>query len=66
MGVTIVCASGDDGAVSRDVRTYGSLSCSYSPTWPATSPYVLAVGATQGVESDDEEIACQSQLGIYI
>jgi tripeptidyl-peptidase-1 len=35
----------------------------YFPTFPATSPYVTAVGATQGPEAGDTEIACQSQEG---
>jgi tripeptidyl-peptidase-1 len=35
----------------------------YFPSFPATSPYVVAVGATMGPENDDPEIACQSQLG---
>jgi tripeptidyl-peptidase I len=46
MGVTIVVPSGDDGAISRLVRTNGTSKCSYSPTFPASSPYVVAVGAT--------------------
>ena len=44
VGVTIVAASGDDGAVSRMVRTGGL--CKYAPIFPASSPYVTAVGAT--------------------
>merc|ERR1712113_226168 len=28
-------------------------------TWPASSPYVTAVGATMGVEAGSEEVACQ-------
>jgi tripeptidyl-peptidase-1 len=35
----------------------------YYPSFPATSPYVTAVGATQGPESGNPEIACQSQEG---
>ena len=35
----------------------------YFPSFPASAPYVTAVGATQGPESDDPEIACQSQEG---
>lgn len=46
MGVTILVASGDDGANSRSVRTSGTLACGYSPDYPATSPFVTAVGAT--------------------
>ena len=45
MGVTIVAASGDDGAVTRKARTTTSL-CRYAPIFPAASPYVTAVGAT--------------------
>ena len=38
-GVTIVAASGDSGA-------NGKSTCGYDPVWPATSPWVTAVGAT--------------------
>ena len=31
--------------------------------FPASSPYVTAVGATQGPESGSDEIACQSNEG---
>ena len=45
MGVTIVAASGDDGAVTMKAR--GDYSkCKYMPIFPASSPYVTAVGAT--------------------
>ena len=39
MGVTIVAASGDDGAS-------GFGKCGYVPLFPASSPYVLSVGGT--------------------
>jgi tripeptidyl-peptidase-1 len=42
-GVTLVAASGDDGANSG----YGNGYCFYDPKFPASSPYVTAVGATQ-------------------
>ena len=45
-GITIVVASGDDGVVNANVGT-NLTSCGFNPSWPATSPYVLAVGATQ-------------------
>ena len=45
MGVTIVAASGDDGAISRNSRVSPN-SCRYAPIFPASSPYVTAVGAT--------------------
>jgi subtilase family serine protease len=38
----------------------------YFPSFPATSPYVTAVGATSGPESGKPEIASQSQLGDVI
>ena len=46
MGVTLVAASGDDGAVSRTTRNFGPSGCFYSPLFPASNPYVTAVGAT--------------------
>lgn len=44
MGVTVVIASGDDGSggVSRQGSNKGKL----SPSFPASIPYALAVGAT--------------------
>ena len=45
MGVTIVSSSGDDGANSL-VNNHPA--CGYAPHFPATSQYVLAVGATSG------------------
>ena len=46
MGVTILAASGDDGAVSNTVRNGNTQRCGYEPDFPASSPYVTAVGAT--------------------
>lgn len=46
MGVTLVAASGDDGAVSDSVRDYGDSKCGYAAMFPASNPYVLSVGAT--------------------
>ena len=79
MGVTVTVSSGDDGAPNEGFRCQctensGSIHSSwtgnnswsgegYFPSFPASSPYVTAVGATQGPESGDPEIACQSQLG---
>ena len=45
MGVTIVVASGDDGANSYTART-GLGGCGYQPEWPCSSPYVVSVGGT--------------------
>lgn len=45
MGVTLVVASGDDGAVGPDARGAPSK-CSYQPYFPAGNPYFTAIGAT--------------------
>lgn len=45
MGVTLVVASGDDGAVGADARGTPSK-CSYQPYFPAGNPYFTAIGAT--------------------
>ena len=44
MGSTIVASSGDDGALSY-LATNISY-CGYVPQFPASSPYVVTVGAT--------------------
>ena len=44
MGVTIVAASGDDGAPSTITDT---SQCAYTPEFFGTSPYVLSIGATK-------------------
>jgi ABC-type multidrug transport system ATPase subunit len=72
-GVTIVVSSGDDGtpgnlfrylsnSSSKEVRKY-CREDGYSPMWPASSPYVVAVGATSGPEYGKDEYACSSQTG---
>lgn len=61
-GVTIVASSGDDGAFAPDLAL-DSGACSYAPNFPASSPYVTAVGATFGPESGEQERACQADLG---
>lgn len=45
MGVTILVASGDDGVHSQDAKGNRDK-CGYQPLFPATNPYVTAVGAT--------------------
>jgi tripeptidyl-peptidase-1 len=59
MGVTVVVSSGDDGAGGVEAAQ-GLGYCSYAPVWPASSLYVLSVGATQGPESGSSEVACSS------
>ena len=46
MGVTIVVASGDNGALSSKRSDRGASRCRYAPMFPASNPYVTAVGAT--------------------
>lgn len=57
MGTTITVSSGDDGAMSSNARGAPQY-CGYMPSYPASSPYVTAVGATRGPESNQEEISC--------
>ncbi len=40
---------------------YGGGNCGYYPMFPASCPYVTAVGGTMGPESGNPEIACTSQ-----
>jgi tripeptidyl-peptidase-1 len=46
-GVTIISASGNDGANCPLSFCDYSHVCSYTPIFPATSPYLTAVGGTQ-------------------
>jgi len=61
-GLTVFVASGDDGVANFEARGDASQ-CGFNPSFPATSPYVVAVGATQGPESGSAEIACSSDTG---
>jgi tripeptidyl-peptidase I len=45
-GTTLLAASGDDGAVSGASRGGALYNCGYYPLFPASHPYVVAVGAT--------------------
>lgn len=47
-GVSVLAASGDDGANSRRARASisGVSDCGYTPIFPASCPYVTTVGAT--------------------
>ena len=78
MGVTILAASGDDGATGFNYDCTGDSSSSYTgwsgtgwtgrgyfPYFPATNPYVTAVGATMGAggtspSSMAGEVTCQA------
>eukprot|EP01042_Synura_sphagnicola_P036587 gene36587-biopygen10786 len=66
MGVTVLVGSGDDGAPGYPSSSSTTSSCTYDPLFPATSPYVTAVGATMGVESGSTEVACQKDLGAIV
>eukprot|EP00607_Mallomonas_marina_P011123 CAMPEP_0182424430 /NCGR_PEP_ID=MMETSP1167-20130531/10642_1 /TAXON_ID=2988 /ORGANISM="Mallomonas Sp, Strain CCMP3275" /LENGTH=350 /DNA_ID=CAMNT_0024604245 /DNA_START=1142 /DNA_END=2194 /DNA_ORIENTATION=+ len=61
-GVTLIAAAGDDGAPSY-TAAYSNVGCQYNPSFPASSPYVTAVGGTQGPESFGKEVACSSITG---
>ncbi|OQR87000.1 tripeptidyl-peptidase [Achlya hypogyna] len=55
-GLTILIASGDNGV--------SSTGCSVSaPEWPASSPYVLSVGATQIGTDGKSEVVCSAATG---
>jgi subtilase family serine protease len=60
LGVTILAATGDDGVAGYKVRSPATMSCGYWPMWPASSPYVLALGGTQGPEVGSAEVACST------
>jgi len=57
-GITVVVSTGDDGVAANE--------CTYSPSFPATSAWVTAVGATQGAESARAEIAASPATGALI
>ena len=61
-GVSIVIASGDDGANSFLARN-NKTACGLSPSFPASCPYVLSVGATQGPAEYQAEYAETSDKG---
>lgn len=47
-GVSVIFSSGDDGVGNTVLRKDKALACSKTwPGWPASSPYVTSVGATQ-------------------
>jgi tripeptidyl-peptidase-1 len=62
MGITVLVSSGDDGVANFNARDDAS-ECGYHPSFPASSPYVTAVGATSGPEAGTTEIACTSDTG---
>jgi tripeptidyl-peptidase-1 len=61
-GVSVFVSSGDDGVANFNARGDAS-SCGYNPSFPASSPYVTAVGATQGGVTGGTEIVCSEATG---
>mmetsp|Transcript_18166 Transcript_18166/g.29846 ORF Transcript_18166/g.29846 Transcript_18166/m.29846 type:complete len:597 (+) Transcript_18166:186-1976(+) len=64
-GLTLVFASGDDGVASYLARDDPSMCDPFKPDYPAVSPFVTAVGATQFAVGGGE-IACGSTTGSAI
>jgi len=61
-GVSIFAASGDGGVCDG----HGFADCVYRPVFPASSPYVTAVGGTMGPESDlPERVSNVADSGSY-
>jgi tripeptidyl-peptidase I len=70
-GVTIVASSGDDGITGfKFYSTSGTpiSQCGYYAQWPASSPYVVAVGGTMYGKyiTNSPEIVCSSATGASI
>uniref|UniRef100_A0A6U6N1U4 subtilisin n=1 Tax=Zooxanthella nutricula TaxID=1333877 RepID=A0A6U6N1U4_9DINO len=72
-GVTLLAASGDDGAASFLARKkLNGETCWFVPliglqvVWPASSEWVTSVGATMGAEIGKPEVACASNESIYL
>ena len=63
LGGSIFVSSGDDGVTNY--ATTSASGCGYNPSYPATCPYVTAVGATSSTSWDTPgvgEIVCQSNV----
>ena len=60
-GVTILASSGDTGVAGDAASFYGTLLCGYNPDFPASSPFVTSIGATQGPEVATKEVACEAR-----
>jgi tripeptidyl-peptidase-1 len=54
--VTLLSAAGDWGVTGPNNTVAG---CGYNPLFPASNPYVVSVGGTQGT---DEEVVCQGNM----
>jgi tripeptidyl-peptidase I len=67
-GVTIIAASGDDGVAGYLFRSqFSIIECGYFANFPASSPYVTAVGGTMfGLSTGKPEITCSAAQGSQI
>lgn len=63
MGVTVIVSSGDDGVSGSNTRGNPGA-CGFFPQFPASSPHVTTVGATQGPEDDTPEVVCEADAPI--
>ena len=61
-GVSVFVSSGEDSVGNFQARAAAS-GCGYHPRFPASSPYVTAVGATQEGINGGEEIVRSSDTG---
>jgi tripeptidyl-peptidase-1 len=60
-GLSILISSGDDGVANYGARSNPAY-CGFNPSWPSSSPWVTALGATaynNGVMGDGE-VPCQT------
>ena len=48
-GITILESSGDDGVGSACITNTGKPKLTFNPIFPATCPYITAVGGTMGI-----------------
>jgi len=60
-GLTFVASSGDDGVNERTARG-APANCGLSPQYPASSPWVTAVGGTMGPELSIPERTCETDV----
>lgn len=68
-GVTLVASAGDDGVAGNMFAGDKPMSeCGYYAQWPASSPYVTAVGGTMfgSVFTGTAEVVCTSSNGAFI
>lgn len=67
-GVSIIAASGDDGAagIGGDTNADCNLTAEVGllVTWPASDEWVTSVGATMGVELGGPEVVCQANTTV--